>query len=216
MPLTYDGLIDGGLPSATLDSMRAALATALRDETFTVWTSAEMNGLLAGAVAELYPRVASTVRESVPLTSNVDQYALTTVSEVSRVDILDELGRRTMALPGGTWEVWGNQETAGVTLYINPGYSTPGLTLRVHGYAPYDLNVTAPPLRLQKLALAIARAEALRRMVGSRARYEKWMALNQKANVSVNELTQMMNEADGEAARLRSMSKTWRRPVPAR
>jgi len=67
------------------------------------------------------------------------------------------------------------------------------------------------------LALAQARAEALRRMADDRSKFEVWLARNQKQNVTVNELLQMVNDADIEMERLRRrLPRTWRRPVPGR
>jgi hypothetical protein len=67
------------------------------------------------------------------------------------------------------------------------------------------------------LVLAQARAEALRRMADDRAKFEVWLARNQKQSVSVNELMQLVNDADIEIERLRQrLPRTWRRPVPGR
>ena len=87
---------------------------------------------------------------------------------------------------------------------------------RVHGYAPYDLVTSLPPTRFVPLIQAIARLEALSRMIPKRAAFEKWMALNQKENVSVNELAGMVSIARADVDRLRLQAKTWRRPIPAR
>jgi hypothetical protein len=44
---------------------------------------------------------------------------------------------------------------------------------------------------------------------------KNWLTVNQTQNISVNELTQMVNEADFEARTLAAQAKTWRRPKPA-
>lgn len=199
-----------------LATLNTKLATALRDTTYAVWTTGEIDDLLTWAAAAIFPKLAKSVRETVTLVNDDDQYTLSTVREASRVDLLDEDSLVMMPLPGGSWEIWGDSYQASPTLYINPRFAMTGRTLRVHGYAPYDLSSTLPPDAFVPLILAIARAEALRRMIGDRAKFEQWMAENQTQNVTVNELVLMVNEADAERERLNRDLKVWRAPVPGR
>lgn len=199
-----------------LATLKTRLAIQLRDSTNDVWTAAELGELLTDAAAQLWPRLAKPVREEEALTTGTSEYTLTTVAEISRVDLLDADDALLYALPGGTWEFWGDQETVGGTLFINSIYATTGNSLRVHGYAPYDLVTTLPPNRFVGLIQASARLEALLRMIPKRASFEKWMTLNQKENVSVNELVGMVASARAEVERLLPQAKTWRRPIPAR
>lgn len=199
-----------------LATLSTKLSTQLRDTDEAVWVDAEREDLLTWACAALFPRLSKSVREIVTLADDDDQYALTTVREASRVDLLDDDDKLITPLPGGTWEVWGDTYQSSVTLYVNPAYAMTGRTLRVHGYQPYDLSTTLPPDAFVPLILAAARAEALRRMIGDRAKFEQWMAENQTQNVTVNELVLMVNEADAERERLMRSLKVWRKPVPGR
>lgn len=199
-----------------LATLKTKLATQLRDTDEDVWDTTEKGDLLTWAAAGLFPRLSKSVREIVTLADDDDQYSLTSVREVSRVDLLDADGALVMPLPGGTWEIWGDTYQSAVTLYVNPRYAKTGDTLRVHGYAPYDLSSALPPDAFVPLILAIARAEALRRMKDDRAKFEQWMNENQTQNVTVNELVLMVNEADAEIARLTRNLKVWRKPVPGR
>ena len=154
------------------------------------------------------------------LTTDEDQYSLTTVQEINRIDLIDGLAASTTALviyplPGGTWEWWGDNEVLGGTLYINPKYASTGRSLRVHGWAPYDLATNLPTYRHEQLILALARAELARRELARRYAFKEWQTVNQVQNVSINELVLMVNEADNEAQTLFRELKTWRRPVPA-
>lgn len=202
----------------TLDTLTLQLSTALRDVDNVTWTEEELQTLLITSCARTYPRVAQRMRESVTLVENQDQYELTQVGEIDRVDIIDEAGLRLQTLPDGTWEFWGDGESVGGTLYMNPDFAVTGRTLRVHGWAPYDLldGGLNPPDRIAPWVLAIARAEAGRREIGRRMNSTNWQALNQVQNVSVNELTQMVNEADNESRQLRMTLRTFRRPRPGR
>lgn len=199
-----------------LTTLKTKLGTALRDAAESVWDDTEKGDLLTWAAASLWPRLSKSVRETVTLADDDDQYTLSSVREASRVDLIDEDGDLLFPVPAGAWELWGDSYQESPTLYINPRYASTGRTLRVHGYAPYDLSSNLPPDAFVPLVLAVARTEALRRMIGDRAKFEQWMAQNQTQNVSVNELVLMVNEADAEATRLMRNLKVWRKPVPGR
>lgn len=199
-----------------LATLETALALALRDASHATWTQAENNSLLTWACAGIWPKVAKRNREAVTLVDDDDQYTLTTLAEINRVDVLDAEGVVERVMPGGTWEWWGDGETAGGTLFLNPNYAESGKTLRCHGFGPYDLVTNLPVDRHVPLILAKARAEACRREIARRMNFKNWQSLNQVQNISANELILMVNEADAEAQRLERSLKTWRRPVPAR
>lgn len=200
-----------------LATLTTKLSTQLRDTTHAVWAEAEKNDLLTWAIAGLDLERPRYVRESVTLADDDDQYSLTACLSVHRVDLLDENSQLIMPLPGGTWELWGDGQSLG-TLYINPSYARTGWFLRVHGYAAFDLTVAAnyPPDRMVPLVLAVARGEALRRQINERANFKDWTTINQTSNTSVNELVQMVNEADSEASRLRRELRIIHKPKPAR
>lgn len=202
--------------SNDLATLTDKLETQLGDTDNAVWASTELNDLITWATEELFlyrPRVA---RESVTLADDDDQYTLSTLHTVYRVDLIDGDDQLLMPLPAGSWETWGDGQESGMTLYINPTYARTGWSLRVHGYAPYDLTSNYPPNRVVPLILATARAEAYRRLIGERARYEQWAQGNPRSNTSMNELIQNVNNAEQEADRLRSTLRVFSRPVPAK
>jgi hypothetical protein len=198
-----------------LGTLNAELSTALRDPENKTWATEELDSLLTWACARMWPTVARRARESVTLVADQDQYALTDLTEINRVDVLDSTGKLIRILPGGTWEYWNDQETPGGTLYINPSYADDTCTLRVHGWAQYDLVENFPADRHVQYILALARAEACRREIARRSNSVTWQSVNQVQNISVNELVLMVNESDAETRSLKSELKTWRRPVPA-
>lgn len=193
------------------------LETALRDTTNAVWGASEIDDILTYALDEtnsVRPRVVSDV---VALVTDTDTYVLTNVYEVFRVDLLDANSKLIYPIPHGAWEMWGDNQTAGQTLYINPRYARTGYSLRIHGYAPYTYSgTTNPPSRVQQAILALARAEAYRRVTGERARYEQYATANPRSDTSMAELLQLTNEADAEGQRLLSSIRLIKRPVSAR
>lgn len=193
------------------------LETKVRDTSNAVWTEAELALYLKWATARLYPTVAEDVRELVTLVDDQDQYTLTTVSDVTRVDLINAASPNELVahLMGGTWAFWSSHEGLGGTLYVNPDYASTAYKLRVHGYGPYDLTTNLPPDRFVPTILAMAAAEAIRVMMTDRAKFKQWDALAQSQNISVNEFAQMVNEGDAEYRTLLSQNRTWRRPKPA-
>lgn len=193
------------------------LEIMLRDTSNAVWGAAEIDEILAYALDEtnrVRPRV---VQDTIAAIVEEDTYVLTNVYDVTRVDLLDASSKLLMPMPSGTWEVWGDDQTAGSTLYINPKYSRDGYSFRVHGYAPYTYTgSTNPPSQVQKAILAVARAEAYRRVTGERARFEQYATANPRSDTSMAEMLQLINESDAEAQRLLADIRLIRKPTYGR
>lgn len=193
------------------------LEESLRDTANAVWGATEIDDILLYALEQtnrVRPRV---VADTIALTADDDTYVLTNVYEVFRVDLLDPDDKLIMPLPNGVWEVWGDNQTAGQTLYLNPRYARADYSIRVHGYGPYTYSGTStPPTQVQTAILAIARAEAFRRVAGERARFEQYATANPRSDSSVAELIQQINESDGEAQRLLSEIRLIKKPVYGR
>jgi hypothetical protein len=201
--------------SNDLGELNTQLSVALRDPSNETWQTEELDSLLTWATARMWPTVARRARESVTLVADQDQYELSDLTEINRVDVLDSDGNLIRILAGGTWEYWNDQETPGGTLYINPAYADSTRTLRVHGFGQYDLNENYPKDRHVQLLLAMARSEACRREIVRRSNFTEWQSVNQVQNISTYELILMINESDIEVRNLKGELKTWRRPSPA-
>lgn len=167
-----------------LADLKTKLALALRDTANEVWTAAECGDLLTWAAAMLYPRLAVPVAVSVASTANAESYDLPAgMREVSAIDLYDSNDKMVMRLMSGTWEIQGDPAVDGATLFINGIYSDGSSSFLVHGYKEYDLVTNLPLVRHAPLILARARAEAYRRALGDRAKFEKWQALDRKSVV---------------------------------
>lgn len=199
-----------------LATVRGKLETQLGDSSHATWAQTEMEDILNWVTDELFVARPRVTRESVTLVDDQDQYTLSTLYSVYRVDLLDADGNLLMPLNPGSWETWGDGQESGMTLFVNRGYAKTGWTLRVHGYAPYDLTTNYPPTRVVPLILAKARAECLRRLVGERARFEQWAQGNPRSNTSMSELLQMVRNAEQEAERLTTALRIYGRPMPAK
>ena len=139
------------------------------------------------------------------------------ITHVTRCDWISEDGNTEYgALDGQSWEVLGNTDDDNALLYISPIIVEQGGTLRLHAHNQYGTAANYIPERLVPLVIARARAEAYRRLAADRQKFKAWLSRNQEQNVTINELLQMINEADNEALVLDRSQKSWQKPVPAR
>ncbi len=72
------------------------------------------------------------------------------------------------------------------------------------------------PIVIQNVILALARAEAYRRLAGERALFRKWASSNPRSNTSMSELMMQLNEADSESKYLLNRAKIIKRPIVGR
>jgi hypothetical protein len=199
-----------------LADLKTKLGTALRDTSNQVWTASELGDLLTWSAASLYPRLAIPTMSTLASVDDTETYDLPAgVREISAIDWIDENGKMVMRLMGGTWEIQGDPLSDAATLFINRIYSDGSHSFLLHGYKEYDLVTNLPPDRYVPLVMARARAEAYRRALGDRAKFQQWQALNQTQNISVNEMIQMVNDAEMAEQRLEKSAFTWRKPKPA-
>lgn len=201
-----------------LGTLRVQLDTQLRDLDHAVWGQTEKEQLLINSVARLYPRVVRHIVVNVPVTENTYTYELDeNLRNVFRVDVLNAASEMTHVLPNGSWELWGTTGgSEALTLHVARGMAQSNTIFRVHGYGRYDATNNGIDDSLVPLVLARARAEAYRRLGADRIKFENWLASNQTQNVSVNEMLQLINEAEREAEFLERQSWTIKKPVPAR
>lgn len=203
-----------------LATLNTKLATALRDPDYGTWTTAEIDDLLTYGLAVLFPHLAREIAPAsatITLVADTYFYTLPTgVMEVSRVDWIDTDSNEMGPMGAGSWEVVGSPILGTGQLHVSPVVVDQGGTLRLISYGRFDLTANLIPDDYVQYLIAVARAEAYRRMAGDRARFAAWQARNQTQNVTVNELILLINEADAEAERLRRQTHVWRKPVPGR
>jgi hypothetical protein len=196
--------------------LKPTLETALSDTANSVWTDAELDTILQYALDQVNLVRQRQVRDTISLVDDQDTYTLTNVYSVNRVDLLDADSKVVRILSPGTWEVWGDNLTSGQTLYVNPSFARTGYKLRVHGYGPYDFTTNNPDSMTQAAIVALARAEALRRLMTDRARFRQWATTNPRSDTSASELIGQLNEADAEGQRLLRSIRLIKRPTVGR
>ncbi len=204
-----------------LATLSSKLATALRDTDHETWNSTEKDDLVTWAVANLWGGSPRIFRELDPTTTTVSLVADTYfypvpsgVVDVWALDLYNGTDEYGM-VDGSAWQLVGDPYS-GLKIRVSPALAETGYTLRVHGIGRYDVTTNLIPDDFVPLVLAIARAEAYRRITGDRARFEQWLASNQTQNMSVNELLNLIDDAEKFALRERRSVRTWAHPVPGR
>lgn len=214
--------------SNDLSTLNSKLATALRDPTHVTWASTEVDDLVTWAVAQLYPRYR---RANDPTTSTIALvpipgdgtpvtyvYALPAgVRDVYRIDQIDPNGFYIGEVGHLAWELTGDYDAGNVQLRLGQRPMEINGTIQVYGWIPYDTTSNFIPDRLVDVVLQIARAEAYRRMGADREQFTAWLSRNQTQNVTVNELVEMIREAQNQAINAWKMTaRTMPPPVPGR
>lgn len=206
-----------------LSTLNGYLDVALRDTTDQTWTSAEKDNLIRWAISRLQGRIGwrNTYVQAVSPTVSWYSLAASGLESVDRVDLYNGApfgtGKMVMPLPAGTWEVVGDfHADQSPQLYVNPSYTTAGYYFLIHGQAKFDTATALIPDMYVPAVIAVARAEAYRRMGADRAQFKAWLSKNQVQNISVNELILLINEADAEAQLQLSRLPIKGKPVPGR
>lgn len=203
-----------------LATLNGKLATALRDTTYAVWATGEMDDLITWSVSRLWPRFARPIlpsSASITLVADTTYYNLPSgVLTASRADYYDSDSNEIGPISGRHWEIVGDPLTGSGQLHIANALTQNAGSLKLHGYGRYDTSTNLIPDEVVPLVLARARGEAYRRVAASRSKYEEWLTHNQMNDTSVNELILLINEADSETNKLEKQFKTWQKPVAGR
>jgi hypothetical protein len=211
----------------TLEDMRARLRDQLADTEDETWNAGEKDDVLLWAVRKLNQRLNKPIdpeaaAASITLATGDYFYAIdSSITQLVRVDYIDSDSSEQGPLTTG-WEIVGDLIDGTAKLHVSPTIVEQGGTLRLIAYGRYTLTTqtaaqtNAVPDDYVTLVLALSRAEAYRRLVSNRARFEQWQVSNQVQNISVNELLQMVSEADRQAEDEWMSLKRWQKPVMGR
>lgn len=210
-----------------LETLRQRLRDQLADADDETWHAGEKDDILLWSVRRLNQRLPrpldpEAAAQTITLVSEDYFYAIDTgITAVNAVEYIDSSSDERGYLTTG-WEVVGDLMTGNGKLHVSPTIVENGGTLRLHGSGRYTLvtqtasQTAAIPDDYVPLVLAWARAECYRRLTADRARFRQWQVANQVQNISVNELVQMVNDADRQADDEQVLLKRWQKPVIGR
>ena len=205
-----------------LATMRASLRQQLSDVEDDTWDAGEKDDLLQWSMRRLNRRVVRPLdpraaEQTITLVSGTEFYSIDSgITHIYAVDhVLGDTNLTEMGEVGG-WEIVGDLAAGTAKIRVNEGHAKMGGTLHLNAAGRYDLTTNLIPDDYVTLVLAMARAEALRRLSSDRARFKQWQNTNQVQNISVNELLQMVQDADRQADQEWALMKQWQMPVNAR
>ena len=203
-----------------LATMRNRLRQQLSDVDDATWDAGEKDDLLGWAMRRLNRRVVRPLdpraaAQTITLVSGTEFYSIdSSITHVYAVDWVDTNSNEMGEITG--WEVTGDLASGTAKLRINEQFGKAGGTLYLNAAGRYDLTTNLIPDDYVTLVLAMARAEALERLITDRARFKQWQNTNQVQNISVNELGQMVQSASRQADQEWALMKQWQMPVNAR
>ena len=203
-----------------LATMRNRLRQQLSDVEDETWDAGEKDDLLGWAMRRLNRRVVRPLDpraagQTITLVSGTEFYDIdSAITHVYAVDWVDTNSNEMGEVSG--WEVTGDLAAGSAKLRVNEQFGKYGGTLYLNAAGRYDLTTNLIPDDYVTLVLAMARAEALERLITDRARFKQWQNTNQVQNISVNELGQMVASASRQAEQEWALMKQWQMPVNAR
>jgi len=210
-----------------LESMRRRLRDALYDVEDATWSAGEKDDILQMAVRRLSQRLPrpldpTAAAQTITLVASTYFYAIDAgITNVERVFYINSDSDRVGYMRSG-WEVVDDIRAGTAQLQVAPRTVNAGGTLQITGTGRYTLvtksaaQTAAIPDDYIPATIAWARAECYRRLLSDRARFYQWQNANQVQNISINELVQMVGEADSQADDEWVAIKRWQKPVIGR
>lgn len=208
--------------------MRQRLRDVLFDTEDETWNAGEKDDIVGMAVRRLsrrMPRPISTDDTNAAITLVTATYYYSIDSQYTQVDAVayENSDSDWIGYMQAGWEVEGDLWAGTGKLHVSPTTVEQLGTLYIRGKGRYtlpndaDVDQTAAILDDHvPVVLAWARTEAYRRMLSDRARFRQWQNANQTQNVSINELVQMVADADRQADDEWLQLRQWQRPVIGR
>jgi len=188
----------------TLDQLRT---TGLNDELGldvdgdNTWgTTTQRNTFIQRAIARLWPRMARLTRETVLTVLDTQDYTLTGLQDVERIEIMSIAAPTVIAGHIKTFQMYVDEAASPVTLRLTIPNPQAGQTLRVIGYKPYIIPAAGGsscdiPNGLEWIVYAGARVEAYRRMISKMANFERFQNENRQNSLTPADLVELLRQA---------------------
>lgn len=192
----------------TLDQLRTTADIGLNDELGLVsdadnaWGSTGIrNGFIRKAIAKLWPRVGRLTRETVTTVLNQQDYTLTTLTDIERLEVIDPAAPTVMNSRIRSWQLYEDELADPPTKrLLIPGGLSGGLTVRAIGYVPYLIPSTGAtstdiPPRLEWLVITGARVEAYRWQLNRFQNFERFQNENRQNALSPADVIELLRDA---------------------
>lgn len=193
---------------STLNSLRAQLNTELArtDASTTPWGSdTDCNTFLQWAFKRLWPRMGRLVRETFTPTDTTAQYTLTSVEDVSYLDVLD-----ANSLPADrivSWDLIVDESADPVVRRLVVPLLDTSTTVRITGYARYKVPASGAdtcdlPTNLEHVVIAGGRAYAYKRRLNEYVDFKNRQGANPVTAVDEERIQRMFLSAEAEFEQL--------------
>lgn len=198
----------------TLDALRTGVLNdelGITNDADTTWgTTAQRNIWIQKAIAKLWPQMGRLTRETLTTVTNQQDYTLTTLSDVERLEVMDPGAPTLLSGRVPSWQLYEDEAADPPTkrLLLPAGLSS-GLTVRAIGYAPYIIPASGGascdiPPRLEWIVGAGARVEAYRFKLGTFANFEKFQNDNRQNSLTAADMVELLRQAQADFNRGRS------------
>ncbi len=180
------------------------------------------NYFIQNAIRKLWPDVAKLTSESFTTGSDDQTYALTTVEDVERLEVLDLTNDQLVRSTIRSFQVVRDESTdPPVNRLLIPSMAS-GYSVRVIGYAPYAVPTSGAgtvdfPTRMAHVVVAGARVEAYRAKLNAFVNFEQFANENRANVVTPPELLELLRQAEREWERgKRTVARGFSAPKRAR
>lgn len=197
---TLDGLRTGGLNDEL----------GLTSDSDTTWGSTTLrNAWITRAIAKLWPQVGRLTRETLTTTTDTQDYTLTSIVDVERLEVMDETTPTLVASRIRSWQHYMDEAADPPTNRLTIPNLQSGRTVRVIGYVPYLIPASAGascdiPPRLEWLVYAGARVEGYRWKLNQFANYERFANENRANSLTPADVIELLRQAKSDFDRGKS------------
>lgn len=188
---TLDGLRTGGLN----DELGLAA-----DGDNTWGTTTQRNAFITRAIAKLWPDMGRLTRETLVTTASNQDYTLTTVVDIERIEVMSTQAPNTVESRVKSWQHYLDEAAEPATNRLLLPVMTSGMTLRVIGYVPYLIPASGGascdiPPRLEHVVYAGARVEAFRWKLTQFANFERFANENRANSLTPADVIELLRQA---------------------
>lgn len=194
----------------TLDQLRSSVPglntelglTSDSDNSF--GDTSTRNAYIQRAFAKLWPRLGRLTRETVTTVTDQQEYSLTTLYDIERIEVIDINTGKLRADRVRSWQHYIDEAADPPTIrLLLPAGMQGGLTLYAIGYVPYLIPASGGascdlPSRLEHVVTAGARVEAYRAKLNSFANFERFQNENRSNALSAADVIELLRQSQRE------------------
>jgi hypothetical protein len=191
----------------TLDTLRTAglnLELGLASDADNTWgTTTQRNAFITNAIAKLWPTMARLTRETFTTVAYQNDYTLTSLVDVERLEVMDITNTGIVASRVRSWQMYSDEAADPPTLRLTIPNVESGRTIRAIGYVPYLIPASGVsscdiPPRLEWVVTAGARVEAYRWKLNQFANYDRFANENRANSLTPADVIELLRQAKSD------------------